>query len=94
MKNIAVMGSTGSIGTQTLAVVREHPELFHVSVLAANSSDELMEKQIDEFGPELAVLSDEAAYKRLKSRYNGKRNWQVAVRPLLTPRLIQRLIRW
>ena len=72
MKNIAVMGSTGSIGTQTLAVVREHPELFHVSVLAANFSDELMEKQIDEFGPELAVLSDEAAYKRLKSRYNGK----------------------
>ena len=71
-KNIAILGSTGSIGTQTLDVVREHPELFHVSVLAANASDELLEKQIEEFQPELAVLSDEAAYQRLKSRYQGR----------------------
>ena len=46
MKNIAVLGSTGSIGTQTLDVVRSHPELFHISVLAANSHDELLEQQI------------------------------------------------
>lgn len=72
MKNIAVLGSTGSIGTQTLDVVRGHRELFHISVLAANASDELLEKQIREFEPELAVLSDEAAYARLKSRYTGK----------------------
>lgn len=72
MKNIAVLGSTGSIGTQTLDVVRGHRELFHISVLAANSSDELLEQQIREFEPELAVLSDEAAYARLKSRYTGK----------------------
>ena len=72
MKNIAILGSTGSIGTQTLDVVREHPELFHVSVLAANASDELLEKQIEEFQPELAVLSDEAAYQRLKERYKGR----------------------
>ena len=71
-KNIAILGSTGSIGTQTLDVVREHPELFHVSVLAANSNDELLEKQLEEFQPELAVLSDEAAYQRLKSRYQGR----------------------
>ena len=71
-KNIAILGSTGSIGTQTLDVVREHPELFHVSVLAANSNDELLAKQIEEFQPELAVLSDEAAYQRLKSRYQGR----------------------
>lgn len=71
MKNIAVLGSTGSIGTQTLDVVRSHPELFHISVLAANSHDELLEQQIREFEPELAVLSDEDAYKRLKSRYSG-----------------------
>lgn len=72
MKNIAVLGSTGSIGTQTLAVVRSHPELFHISVLAANSSDELLEQQIREFDPELAVLSDEKAYARLKERYHGR----------------------
>ncbi|TYZ23535.1 1-deoxy-D-xylulose-5-phosphate reductoisomerase [Selenomonas ruminis] len=71
MKNIAVLGSTGSIGTQTLDVVRSHPEMFHISVLAANASDELLEQQIREFEPELAVLSDEAAYNRLKSRYSG-----------------------
>ena len=73
MKNIAVLGSTGSIGTQTLEVVRRNPELFHISVLAANSSDELFEAQIREFEPELAVLADVDAYNRLKSRYSGKK---------------------
>ena len=72
MKNIAVLGSTGSIGRQTLDVVRSHPELFPISVLAANRSDELLEQQIKEFQPELAVLADEAAYQRLKARYSGK----------------------
>ena len=72
MKNLIVLGSTGSIGTQTLDVVREHPDLFHVSVLVANRSDELLEKQIEEFRPELAVLSDEVAYRRLKDRYQGR----------------------
>ena len=68
MKNIAILGSTGSIGTQALDVVKNHSEELHVSVLAANSNDQLLEKQIEEFKPELAVLSDEAAYQRLKSR--------------------------
>ena len=72
MNNLVVLGSTGSIGTQTLDVVRANPDLFHVSVLVANRSDELLEKQIEEFQPELAVLSDEAAAMRLKSRYKGK----------------------
>ena len=72
MKNLAILGSTGSIGTQTLDVVRSHPELFHVSVLAANRSDELFAKQVEEFHPELAVLADEAAYARLKERLAGK----------------------
>lgn len=71
MKNIAVLGSTGSIGTQTLDVVRGQKDLFHISVLAANASDELLEQQIREFSPELAVLADETAYRRLKERYHG-----------------------
>ena len=71
MKNIAVLGSTGSIGTQTLEVVRRNKDLFHITVLAANASDELLEQQIKEFSPEIAVLSDENAYKRLKARYQG-----------------------
>lgn len=72
MKNIAVLGSTGSIGTQTLDVVRMHPDRLHVEVLAANSNDELLEAQIKEFQPKLAVLHDEAAYRRLKERYTGR----------------------
>ena len=72
MKNIAILGSTGSIGTQTLDVVRAHPELFHVSVLAAHASDALLEKQLAEFQPALAVLSDEAAAARLRERYAGR----------------------
>ena len=72
MKNITILGSTGSIGTQALDVVRNNPQELHVSVIAANSNDELLEKQIEEFSPELAVLSDELAYQRLKSRYKGK----------------------
>ena len=42
MKNLAVMGSTGSIGTQTLDVVRRNPDDFHVSVLAANKNVDLI----------------------------------------------------
>ena len=72
IKNIAILGSTGSIGTQALDVVRNNPKALHVSVIAANSNDELLEKQIEEFSPELAVLSDEAAYQRLKLRFKHK----------------------
>ncbi len=68
MKNISVLGSTGSIGTQALDVVRNLPGKFKISVLAANSNDELFARQIEEFKPALAVLADEAAYKRLKEK--------------------------
>lgn len=71
-KNIAILGSTGSIGLQTLDVVRSNPELFVVKAIAAYSSDELMEKQMEEFNPELAVLVDEASADRLRQRVGGK----------------------
>ena len=72
MKNIAILGSTGSIGTQTLEVVRENADRFAVKALAAYHNDQLLEKQIQEFQPELAVLVDEEAAKRLQARYKGK----------------------
>ncbi|MBB5337182.1 1-deoxy-D-xylulose-5-phosphate reductoisomerase [Pectinatus brassicae] len=72
MKKISILGSTGSIGTQTLSVVRQHPDLFRVEAIAANCNDELLEAQINEFKPQLAVLYDEAAAKRLQKRYSGK----------------------
>ena len=49
MKHLVVLGSTGSIGTETLDVVRANPDRFHISVLVANRSDELLEPQIKEF---------------------------------------------
>ena len=55
MKNIAILGSTGSIGTQTLEIVRYNQDL-RVTALAAGSNVRLMEQQIREFGPKLACL--------------------------------------
>ena len=67
-KKIAILGSTGSIGTQALDVVRNLPEEFSVEVLAANSNVELFAQQVEEFRPKLAVLADEAAYKKLSDK--------------------------
>ena len=72
MKNIAILGSTGSIGTQSLDVVRAHSDLLNVEVLAANHNDELLAKQIAEFNPTYAILNDKDAYERLKASYTGK----------------------
>lgn len=66
-KKIAVMGSTGSIGTQTLEVVRANPEL-QVVALAAGGNVDLMEQQIREFRPGLAVLWSEDRAKDLRAR--------------------------
>jgi len=65
MKNIAVLGSTGSIGTQTLDIVRKNSNELKVSVLAAGSNVKLIEEQIREFNPEVAVLFSEDKAKEL-----------------------------
>lgn len=67
MKKIALLGSTGSIGTQTLEIVRNHSELQVVS-LTANSNVDTMEKQAREFSPKLVVMHDENAANELKAR--------------------------
>lgn len=67
MKNIAVLGSTGSIGTQTLEIVRSNPEL-QVVALAAGSSVAKMEEQIREFHPRIAAMWTEEAAADLRSR--------------------------
>ena len=68
MKKIAILGSTGSIGTQALDVVGNLPAEFSVEVLAANSNVELFAAQIREFRPKLAVLSDETAFRILREQ--------------------------
>ena len=67
MKKIGILGSTGSIGTQTLEIVRSNSDL-QVTALAAGSNVSLMEKQIREFKPALAVMWSEDAAEDLKSR--------------------------
>ncbi len=67
MKNIAVLGSTGSIGTQTLEVVRNNKD-FNIDVLAAGSNVEALEKQIREFSPRLVCVYEESSARELKDR--------------------------
>ena len=67
MKKIAILGSTGSIGTQTLDIVRNNPDLEVVGLSAGNNVD-LMEKQVREFHPLLAVMGNDKAANDLKER--------------------------
>ena len=58
MKRIAILGSTGSIGTQALDVIRKHRDQFEVVALVAGRNAELLAEQVDEFAPALPVLAD------------------------------------
>lgn len=66
--NISILGSTGSIGTQTLDIVRDHNDEFKVGAICANSNIEMLEAQAREFSPELVAVMDEAKAKELKLR--------------------------
>ncbi|MEA4815846.1 MAG: 1-deoxy-D-xylulose-5-phosphate reductoisomerase [Lachnospiraceae bacterium] len=73
MKNISVLGSTGSIGTQTLDVVSRLKNEFNILALTANSNIDLLEKQIYEFKPALAVVMDEKKAVLLKGRLKNSK---------------------
>ncbi len=62
MRTVSLMGSTGSVGTQALDVIRKEPERFRVHTLAAQRSVELLVDQVVEFGPALVVIGDPARY--------------------------------
>ncbi|MES2274946.1 MAG: 1-deoxy-D-xylulose-5-phosphate reductoisomerase [Bacteroidota bacterium] len=66
IKNIAVLGSTGSIGTQTLEVIGKNPELFHAYVLTAHSNADLLIAQSLKFKPAYAIICDEQKYPLVK----------------------------
>ncbi len=68
MKRIAVLGSTGSIGTQTLDVVRMHPELLSVAAIGCGSNIEMAEQQAREFKPALVAVYDEKKADTLRTR--------------------------
>lgn len=66
VKNIAILGSTGSIGTQTLDIIEEYPERFHASVLTARRQWELLARQARKFMPKRVVIADHSPYAPLK----------------------------
>ena len=77
MKELAILGSTGSIGTQTLDVVRAYPERYRVYALCAHRSIDLLVQQAKEFHPEVVCIADESLYEPLSRQlsaisYQGK----------------------
>ena len=72
MRNISLLGSTGSIGKQTLEVVAKNPDKMCIKAIVAHKSDELLEEQIKSVQPDIAVLTDKDAAARLAKRYHGR----------------------
>ncbi|MEI7896411.1 MAG: 1-deoxy-D-xylulose-5-phosphate reductoisomerase [bacterium] len=64
-KNLAILGSTGSIGTQALGVVRSHPDLFGIEVLTAQENCDLLIRQAIEFMPNAVVIGNENCYRKV-----------------------------
>lgn len=65
-KQIAILGSTGSIGTQALEVIEENPDLFEVYALTANNNDKLLVEQARKFHPEIVVIANKGKYAYVK----------------------------
>ena len=70
-KRIAIFGSTGSIGTQALEVIKAYPDLFEAEILTAQTNDELLVAQALEFKPNAVVIGDEKIYDKVKSALSG-----------------------
>ena len=66
-KRIAIFGSTGSIGTQTLEVINAYPDLFEVEILTAQTNDKLLVEQALQYNPNAVVIGDESKYEAVKS---------------------------
>ena len=66
MKKIAILGSTGSIGTQTLEVIEQHPDLFELYAITGNNNIELLIEQARKFHPEVVCIANESYYHTLK----------------------------
>lgn len=82
-RQLAILGSTGSIGTQALEVVSEHSDLFEVYALTANNQVDLLINQARKYMPEVVVIANERKYPELKealrtcrSRYGGCRRYR------------------
>ena len=82
-KNIAILGSTGSIGTQTLDIIHLNPDLFDVYLLTANNNVDLLIRQAREYRPEIVVIANDQKY------HLYKRLWPICLsRYGVEPRLL------
>ncbi len=70
IKSIAILGSTGSIGTQALEVITENPTMFEVYALTANNNSNLLIEQAKKFVPEVVVIANESKYSEVKEALN------------------------
>ena len=70
-RQLAILGSTGSIGTQALEVVSEHSDLFEVYALTANNQVDLLINQARKYMPEVVVIANERKYPELKEALEG-----------------------
>jgi len=65
LKNIAILGSTGSIGTQALEVIEAHPKLFQIELLTCHKNATLIVAQARKFNPNVVIVTDESIYKEV-----------------------------
>ena len=77
MKAISILGSTGSIGTQTLQIVKEFPDQFKVVALTAGTNLDLLVEQIKDYKPEIVALANEKLLPELQERVNGIRDKRI-----------------
>jgi 1-deoxy-D-xylulose-5-phosphate reductoisomerase len=87
MRTLCILGSTGSIGTQALDVVRRHPDRFRVVGLAAGANHDLLVGQVREFMPPLVAIADEESAAELKTRLSSLRGVELTAGPDATEAL-------
>ncbi len=91
MRSIILLGSTGSVGTQALDVVRHHPDRFRVVGLSAGTNHELLVGQVREFLPPYVAIADEAAANDLRDRLDASKTRRVEI--FVGPDAAERLAR-
>jgi 1-deoxy-D-xylulose-5-phosphate reductoisomerase len=87
MRTLCILGSTGSVGTQALDVVRRHPDRFRVVGLAAGANHDLLVGQVREFMPPLVAIADDESAAEMKARLGSLRGVELAVGPDATEAL-------
>jgi 1-deoxy-D-xylulose-5-phosphate reductoisomerase len=72
LKYISILGASGSIGTQTLDIIRSHPDEFRLAAVSIGKNADMARAMIEEFAPRLVAVADRDAYDKLRSEYAGK----------------------